>query len=91
MTFQRLRDYVDAINCSALPSFSRDCLHQGFNKTMAAEAKEKFKINKVFLIFKFAVKKHFNLKYINFLETSSQSIRNFKTTGDRFIKRARVS
>ncbi|KAK1133061.1 hypothetical protein K0M31_014424 [Melipona bicolor] len=46
VTFQRLRDYVDAINCSALPSFSRDCLLQGFNKTMAAEAKEKFKINK---------------------------------------------
>ena len=57
MTFQRLRDYVDAINCSALPSFSRDCLLQGFNKTMAAEAKEKFKINKVlFFIFKLAIR-----------------------------------
>ncbi|XP_076659519.1 histone acetyltransferase 1 [Halictus rubicundus] len=46
VTFQRLRDYVDAINCSTLPSFSRECLLQGFNKTMAMEAKEKFKINK---------------------------------------------
>ncbi|XP_078035494.1 histone acetyltransferase 1 isoform X2 [Augochlora pura] len=46
VTFQRLRDYVDAINCSTLPSFSRECLLQGFNKAMATEAKEKFKINK---------------------------------------------
>ncbi|XP_012276079.1 histone acetyltransferase type B catalytic subunit [Orussus abietinus] len=44
--FQRLRDYVDALNCDTLPSFSRECLVQGFNKTMAAEAREKFKINK---------------------------------------------
>ncbi|XP_033337171.2 histone acetyltransferase 1 isoform X1 [Megalopta genalis] len=46
VTFQRLRDYVDAINCSTLSSFSRECLLQGFNKTMVTEAKEKFKINK---------------------------------------------
>ncbi|CAL7949823.1 unnamed protein product [Xylocopa violacea] len=46
MTFQRLRDYVDAMNCSTLPSFSREYLLQGFNKTMAIEAKAKFKINK---------------------------------------------
>lgn len=46
VTFQRLRDYMDAINCSTLPSFTRECLLQGFNKTMATEAKEKFKINK---------------------------------------------
>ncbi|XP_076164935.1 histone acetyltransferase 1 [Ptiloglossa arizonensis] len=46
VTFQRLRDYVDAMNCNTLPSFSREYLLQGFNKTMAAEAKEKFKINK---------------------------------------------
>ncbi|CAK9809279.1 Histone acetyltransferase type B catalytic subunit [Anthophora plagiata] len=46
VTFQRLRDYVDAMNCNTLPSFSRECLLQGFNKTMAAEANEKFKINK---------------------------------------------
>ncbi|XP_076233628.1 histone acetyltransferase 1 isoform X2 [Calliopsis andreniformis] len=46
VTFQRLRDYVDAMNCTTLPSFSRECLLQGFNKVMAIEAKEKFKINK---------------------------------------------
>ncbi|XP_053984696.1 histone acetyltransferase type B catalytic subunit isoform X1 [Hylaeus volcanicus] len=46
VTFQRLRDYVDATNCNTLSSFSRECLLQGFNKAMAAEAREKFKINK---------------------------------------------
>ncbi|KZC06490.1 PREDICTED: histone acetyltransferase type B catalytic subunit [Dufourea novaeangliae] len=46
VTFQRLRDYVDAINCSTLPSFSCEYLHQGFNKAMAVDAKETFKINK---------------------------------------------
>ncbi|XP_003701894.1 histone acetyltransferase 1 isoform X2 [Megachile rotundata] len=45
-SFQRIRDYVDAMNCSTLPSFSREYLLQGFNKAMAVEAKEKFKINK---------------------------------------------
>ncbi|XP_047366105.1 histone acetyltransferase type B catalytic subunit-like [Vespa velutina] len=44
--FQRIRDYVDAMNCSKLPSFSRECLLQGFNKTMVIEAREKHKINK---------------------------------------------
>lgn len=46
VSFQRLRDYVDAVNCSTLPSFSRENLLQGFNKVMATEAKEKLKINK---------------------------------------------
>ncbi|XP_029043896.2 histone acetyltransferase type B catalytic subunit [Osmia bicornis bicornis] len=47
VSFQRIRDYVDAMNCSStLPSFSRECLLQGFNKAMAVEAKEKLKINK---------------------------------------------
>ncbi|XP_015592461.1 histone acetyltransferase type B catalytic subunit [Cephus cinctus] len=45
MDFQRLRDYVDAVNCSTLPSFARDRLKEGFNKLMATEAREKFKIN----------------------------------------------
>ncbi|XP_051155616.1 histone acetyltransferase type B catalytic subunit [Leptopilina boulardi] len=45
-TFQRLRDYVDAQNCSTLPSFQKDCLLQGFNKMMATEARDRFKINK---------------------------------------------
>ncbi|XP_043277362.1 histone acetyltransferase type B catalytic subunit [Venturia canescens] len=45
-SFQRLRDFVDATNCETLPSFARQCLVQGFNKNMALEAREKFKINK---------------------------------------------
>ncbi|XP_033217537.1 histone acetyltransferase type B catalytic subunit [Belonocnema kinseyi] len=44
--FQRLRDYVDATNCSTLPSFQKHCLLQGFNKTMTIEARDNFKINK---------------------------------------------
>lgn len=44
--FQRLRDYVDATNCSTLPSFTKYNLRQGFNKSMATEARDKFKINK---------------------------------------------
>ncbi|XP_017891786.1 histone acetyltransferase type B catalytic subunit [Ceratina calcarata] len=43
---QRIRDYVDAMNCSTLSSFSRECLLQGFNKAMVVEAREKFKINR---------------------------------------------
>lgn len=44
--FQRVRDYVDAINCMKLPSFSRESLIQGFNKDMVNEARDKYKINK---------------------------------------------
>ena len=47
--FQRLRDYVDAVNCITLPSFQKESLLQGFSKTMASEAREHFKINKVIL------------------------------------------
>lgn len=47
VTFQRIRNYVDAVNCSTLPSFKREHLMQGFNNQMAIEAREKFKINKV--------------------------------------------
>lgn len=43
---QRIRDYVDAMNCITLPSFSQECLLMGFNKVMAVEAREKFKINR---------------------------------------------
>ncbi|XP_011307205.1 histone acetyltransferase type B catalytic subunit [Fopius arisanus] len=46
VSFQRVRDYVDAMNCMTLPSFSRDLLMHNFNKEMANEAREKFKINK---------------------------------------------
>lgn len=44
--FQRLRDYVDAANCATLDSFSRESLMRGFDKNMAIEARDKFKINK---------------------------------------------
>ncbi|XP_015175660.1 PREDICTED: histone acetyltransferase type B catalytic subunit [Polistes dominula] len=44
--FQRIRDYVDAINCHKLPSFSRKNLLQGFSKNMVTEAREQYKINK---------------------------------------------
>lgn len=50
VTFQRIRNYVDAVNCSTLPSFKREHLMQGFNNEMVIEAREKFKINKVFNI-----------------------------------------
>lgn len=49
--FQRIRDYVDASNLRLLPSFAKENLHNGFNKLMAQEAKEKFKINKVIQLF----------------------------------------
>ncbi|EZA51704.1 hypothetical protein DMN91_003947 [Ooceraea biroi] len=45
-TFQRLRNYVDAVNCNALPSFKPEFLKRGFSNEMAAEAKNKLKINK---------------------------------------------
>lgn len=45
--FQRLRNYVDALNCSALPSFAPKRLKQGFDNEMINEASDKLKINKV--------------------------------------------
>jgi len=47
LTFQKLRNYVDAINCSKLPTFKVECLKQGFSNEMVIEAKNKLKINKV--------------------------------------------
>ncbi|XP_075984433.1 histone acetyltransferase 1 [Anticarsia gemmatalis] len=44
--FQRIRDYVDAKNCSALPAFQPTKLLQGFSSDMAVQACNKFKINK---------------------------------------------
>lgn len=44
--FQRLRNYVDALNCSSLSSFSPNRLQKGFDNEMILEAKNKFKINK---------------------------------------------
>jgi hypothetical protein len=45
--FQRLRDFLDARNCSRLPSFQPHFLEEGFQEEMGAEAKTKLKINKV--------------------------------------------
>jgi len=45
--FQRLRDFLDAQNCSTLPSFQPHVLEEGFQEEMVAEAKTKLKINKV--------------------------------------------
>ncbi|GFG34942.1 hypothetical protein Cfor_07209 [Coptotermes formosanus] len=44
--FQRLRDFLDARNCSRLPSFQPHVLEEGFREEMVAEAKTKLKINK---------------------------------------------
>jgi len=49
--FQRLRNYVDALNCSALPSFAPKRLKQGFDNEMVVEARNKLKVNKVFIYF----------------------------------------
>lgn len=46
VSFQRVRDFVDAKNCRTLESFSDRNLLQGFNKNMATEASAKLKINK---------------------------------------------
>ncbi|GAB6019378.1 hypothetical protein CHUAL_000964 [Chamberlinius hualienensis] len=44
--FTRLRDFVDAKNISALPSFSKEFLKNGFTTNMAEEAQQLLKINK---------------------------------------------
>ncbi|KAL6436986.1 hypothetical protein ACFW04_004959 [Cataglyphis niger] len=44
--FQRLRNYVDALNCSTLPSFKPERLKKGFDNEMITEARDKFRINK---------------------------------------------
>lgn len=44
--FQRIRDYVDAKNCSDLPAYHPAKLLQGFSQDMANQASSKFKINK---------------------------------------------
>lgn len=45
-TFVRLRDYVDCVNCSKLPSFAVELLRQGWSEKMAKEAQEKLRLNK---------------------------------------------
>ncbi|XP_050451852.1 histone acetyltransferase type B catalytic subunit [Cataglyphis hispanica] len=44
--FQRLRNYVDALNCSTLSSFKPERLKKGFDNEMVTEARDKFRINK---------------------------------------------
>ena len=44
-SFSQLRNFVDCLACSKLPAFSRKSLHEGWNKKMAEEAKEKLRIN----------------------------------------------
>ncbi|CAB3233508.1 unnamed protein product [Arctia plantaginis] len=44
--FQRIRDYVDAKNCSTLSAFQPAKLLKGFSQEMAMQARSKFKINK---------------------------------------------
>lgn len=44
--FQRLRNYVDALNCSTLPSFKPEHLKKGFDEEMVIEARDKLRINK---------------------------------------------
>ncbi|MBN3300274.1 HAT1 acetyltransferase, partial [Amia calva] len=45
-SYIKLRDFVLAKLCQALPSFSAENLTQGFSQEMATEAQEKLKINK---------------------------------------------
>ncbi|XP_070162277.1 histone acetyltransferase type B catalytic subunit [Polyergus mexicanus] len=44
--FQRLRNYVDALNCSTLSSFKPERLKKGFDDEMVTEARDKLRINK---------------------------------------------
>jgi len=46
-SFVIMRDYVDALNCSKLPQFSKENLMNGFNTEMYKIAREKYKLCKV--------------------------------------------
>ena len=45
--FIRLRDYIDALECSKLPAFAPEILRSGFSGEMVQQAREQLKINKV--------------------------------------------
>lgn len=45
--FIRLRDYVDALDCSKLSAFAPDNLRNGFSDKMVQQAREELKINKI--------------------------------------------
>lgn len=63
--FQRLRNFVDSLNCSKLPSFQPERLKEGFSNEMIAEARDKLKINKVF--FFFSIRMLFSLYLVSLL------------------------
>nr|CAD2188881.1 unnamed protein product [Meloidogyne enterolobii] len=46
-SFVIMRDYVDALNCSKLPQFSKENLMNGFNTEMYKIAREKYKLCKM--------------------------------------------
>ncbi|KAK3612177.1 hypothetical protein CHS0354_016563 [Potamilus streckersoni] len=65
--FQRLRDFVDAKNCSKLESFQPRHLHNGFSDEMMKEAQEKLKLSRkqarrVYEILRFKVTDPSNIK-----------------------------
>lgn len=45
--FAALRDYVDARNCSHLPSYQPSVIKSGFTQEMAQQAQKELKLNKV--------------------------------------------
>ena len=45
--FIRLRDYIDALDCSKLSAFAPEHLRSGFSDKMVQQAREELKINKV--------------------------------------------
>ncbi|KAL9967697.1 hypothetical protein ACROYT_G025984 [Oculina patagonica] len=45
--FIRLRDYVDALDCSKLSTFAPENLRSGFSDKMVQQAREELKINKI--------------------------------------------
>ena len=47
--FVRLRDYIDALDCSKLSAFTPENLRSGFSDEMVKQAREELKINKVLL------------------------------------------
>ena len=46
--FIRLRDYIDALDCSKLSEFTPENLRNGFSDKMVQQGRKELKINKVF-------------------------------------------
>lgn len=94
-SFQRVRDYVDALNCSTLPSYSRENLLKGYDKTMMEEARDKFKINKVIALNNFNDDRFYSLHLFTLVlliltEAVTKSVRDPATELDRRVKRERL-